>query len=239
VTENAKNAESTEKVEEKESQKDSEKNSETIEEISDEISDELSEMKKDTKKKKAFLRVLRRRESAKKRRKIRWSDVAVVFGLLLLIGAGVVANISYNKTHYTMEFYQINSRKLSHSIRIIFMSDIHLREYGKDNQELIEDITDLAPDLILLGGDIVIDSEPNYDNMVALCHKLVEIAPTYGVLGNHVAALNQNFAVLNAKNFTGLIFIFSCNNLYKVIFSNFMHSLHLPTVLLEPEKRSS
>ena len=44
---------------------------------------------------------------------------------------------------------------------------------------------------------------------------------------------------VDAKNFTGLIFIFSCNNLYKVIFSNFMHSLHLPTVLLEPEKRSS
>ena len=42
------------------------------------------------------------------------------------------------------------------------------------------------------------------------------------MLCNHVAALNQNFTVLNAKNFTGLIFIFSCNNLYKVIFSNFM-----------------
>lgn len=158
---------------------------ETVKEVSEEISDELEEIQQDVKKKKAFLRLLRRRESAKKKKKFRWSDLGVVFGLIVLIGVGVLANISYNKTHYTLEFYQVSSRKLSHSIRIIFLTDIHLREYGEDNQELIKDITELAPDLILLGGDLVIDGESDYDNMIALCHNLVEIAPTYGVLGNH------------------------------------------------------
>ncbi|WP_432628076.1 metallophosphoesterase [Brotaphodocola sp.] len=192
------------------SEKAPEKDPETIEKISDEISDELTEMRQDAKKKKAFLRLLRRRESAKKKRKIRWSDIAVVFGVILLIGAGVATNIIYNKTHYTMEFYQVNSRKLSHSIRIIFMSDIHLREYGEDNQELIQDITELAPDLIILGGDLVIDDVAGYDNMVALCQKLVEIAPTYGVLGNHEDVkiyIQKDKDLLNRFESTGMRFL--------------------------------
>ncbi len=207
--------ENTEKIEtaqdtEKGTQKEFTKTPETIDEISDEISEEIVELKQDTKKKKAFLRLLRRREFAKKKRKIRWSDVAVVLALLLFIGAGVAANISYNRTHYTMEFYQINSRKLSHGIRIIFISDIHLREYGEDNQDLVQDITELAPDLILLGGDIVIDSESNYDNMVALCHKLVEIAPTYGVLGNHEDVkiyIQKDKDLINRFENTGMRFL--------------------------------
>ena len=62
----------------------------------------------------------------------------------------------------------------------------HLREYGQDNCELVQDIHSLAPDLILLGGDLVTYGEgSNYDNMLSLCSQLNEIAPVCGVLGNH------------------------------------------------------
>ena len=44
----------------------------------------------------------------------------------------------------------------------------------------------LAPDLILLGGDLVTYGEgTNYDNMLSLCSQLSQIAPVCGVLGNH------------------------------------------------------
>ena len=94
--------------------------------------------------------------------------------------------MEYNRTHYTAEFYQVNSRKLTHSIRIIFLTDVHLREYGADNCDLVEDIRCLNPDLILLGGDLVTyEAGSNYDNMLSLCRQLSDIAPTCGVLGNH------------------------------------------------------
>ena len=110
--------------------------------------------------------------------------------LLLLVVFAVCAgtlfsNIDYNRTHYTAEFYQIISRKLTHRIRFVFLSDVHLREYGEDNADLVADIRNLAPDLILLGGDLVIYGVSGYDNMLSLCRQLSEIAPVCGVLGNH------------------------------------------------------
>lgn len=105
--------------------------------------------------------------------------------LILLVAGGLAKNIYDNRTNYTAEFYQVSSRKLTHSIRVVFLTDVHLREYGMDNGDLVEDIENLSPDLILLGGDLVTDTVDAYDNMISLCSQLTEIAPVCGVLGNH------------------------------------------------------
>lgn len=110
----------------------------------------------------------------------------IFIALLALMGGVLWQNICYNRTHYTAEFYQIHSRKLTQSCRVVFLTDVHLREYGQDNCELVQDIRSLAPDLILLGGDLVTYGESsNYDNMLSLCRQLCDIAPVCGVLGNH------------------------------------------------------
>ena len=110
----------------------------------------------------------------------------VFLALLAAVGGALLANIQYNRTHYTVEFYQVHSRKLTQSIRIVFLTDVHLHEYGEDNCELVQDIQNLKPDLILLGGDLVTYGEgSSYDNMLSLCSQLKEIAPVCGVLGNH------------------------------------------------------
>ena len=110
----------------------------------------------------------------------------VLVALLALLGGALWQNICYNRTHYTAEFYQIHSRKLTQSCRVVFLTDLHLREYGADNCELVQDFRSLAPDLILLGGDFVTYGEgTDYDNMLSLFRQLSEIAPVCGVLGNH------------------------------------------------------
>ena len=91
----------------------------------------------------------------------------VLVALLALLGGALWQNICYNRTHYTAEFYQIHSRKLTQSCRVVFLTDLHLREYGADNCELVQDVRSLAPDLILLGGDFVTYGEgTDYDNMI-------------------------------------------------------------------------
>lgn len=120
----------------------------------------------------------------------RWKRLlltATVLAILIATMARLLwENIRYNRTHYTAEFYQIHSRKLTRSFRIVFLTDVHLREYGADNCNLVQDIRNLKPDLILLGGDMATyDVGPSYDNMLSLCSQLAGIAPVCGVLGNH------------------------------------------------------
>ena len=125
------------------------------------------------------------KKAGKSRLKKRMKFLAKFLFLILLLAGGLAKNIYDNRTNYTAEFYQVSSRKLTHSIRVVFLTDVHLREYGMDNGDLVEDIENLSPDLILLGGDLVNDTVDSYDNMISLCSQLTEIAPVCGVLGNH------------------------------------------------------
>ena len=88
-------------------------------------------------------------------------------------------------SHFKISFYQEVSRKVSDNIRVAVISDIHNREYGESNEVLISDLRDLKPDLILFPGDMVIREEEDYKSMLNLVSASTEIAPCYGVLGNH------------------------------------------------------
>lgn len=112
-------------------------------------------------------------------------NIAVSLLLIIVLSALLAINIGYNITHYTTEFYKISSNKISEKIRIVFLTDLHQREYGDGNSELLRDIKNLAPDLILIGGDMVTESNDEYSHIITLYSNLSRIAPTYGVWGNH------------------------------------------------------
>lgn len=105
--------------------------------------------------------------------------------LMIISGAAVFLYAQYTKTHYKISYYQEISGKVSGNIRIAVISDIHNREYGKNNETLISDLRALKPDLILFPGDMVIRDADNYQPMLDLVSALTGIAPCYGVLGNH------------------------------------------------------
>jgi len=66
---------------------------------------------------------------------------------------------------------------------IVFIADPHLRESNiNQTREIIRQINDLHPSLVLIGGDFVYDDEDN----LSLQDVWSEIdAPVYAVLGNH------------------------------------------------------
>ena len=111
--------------------------------------------------------------------------LAVLLILTLILGTAIYFYGRYTKTHYIINFYQETSKKVSSNIRIAVISDIHNREYGENNEVLISDLRALKPDLVLFLGDMVTRDEDDYQPMLNLVSALSEIAPCYGVLGNH------------------------------------------------------
>lgn len=133
----------------------------------------------------------------------RKTDILISVIIVLALFVWLCSNIIYNRTNYEVEFYQVSSSKLSAGIRMIFLSDLHLREYGKNNEQLISEIENLDPDIIVLGGDMVNCKKDNYDNMVSFSEKIAAIAPVYAVLGNH-----EDVKIFMGKD-TGLVKRFS------------------------------
>ena len=91
--------------------------------------------------------------------------------------------------------YRICSQKLNGSKRekkIIFLSDLHNRMYGEENERLLESIRNQHPDLILIGGDMLVRKDGNsYDKTVHFLAKLPGICPVYCANGNHEQKLKE------------------------------------------------
>lgn len=84
-------------------------------------------------------------------------------------------------------YYPIISTKIPscfHGFRITQLSDLHLKQFGKNNIKLVEKIKRTHPHCIVITGDMV-DKKRKTDAALQLLEKLVEKYPVYYSLGNH------------------------------------------------------
>ena len=109
--------------------------------------------------------------------------------------AAVVIEI-YREIHcFRMTRYSLNLKKLRHlekEIRIIFLSDLHNKVYGQDNDVLLRAICRGAPDMILIGGDMLVGKagiarQPAYE----FVRQLPEICPVFYANGNHEQRMKE------------------------------------------------
>jgi predicted MPP superfamily phosphohydrolase len=76
--------------------------------------------------------------------------------------------------------------------RIAHISDLHNKEFGKDQMSLIKILEKAAPNLIVITGDIVDSKKTNIDVALEFVKGATRIAPVYYVTGNHELWLSQN-----------------------------------------------
>lgn len=73
-------------------------------------------------------------------------------------------------------------------LRIVQVSDLHSRSFGKDNERLLEAIADARPDLIVLTGDLIDRTTADPATALDFSQRAAEIAPVFSVTGNHEGA---------------------------------------------------
>lgn len=97
-----------------------------------------------------------------------------------VVGCNAVSNSSFETT-----FYEMETEKNISGLRIVVLSDLHNREYGKDNKKLVERVANLHPDIIAIVGDMINHYDPDHSVALKLVKNLSEIAPVYYSAGNH------------------------------------------------------
>lgn len=114
----------------------------------------------------------------------RWKRIVIV---LLLLLALAVAEGLWSNYALCVTRYEIRSEKVVGSLRIVWLSDLHGREFGEENARLLEKLREASPDLIALGGDIF-NEDAKEAELAATCgliRRAAEIAPVYYCIGNH------------------------------------------------------
>lgn len=127
-----------------------------------------------------------------------------------VLAAAVVGLAAGLDSRLTVPHYRIESEKLSGSVRVALITDLHCCDYGPAQRDLLDAVAAEAPDLVLLGGDIV-DDDPSLpvENAYTVVRALAEQYPTYYVTGNHefwsgrVEKIRENMADCGAVVLAG------------------------------------
>lgn len=112
-----------------------------------------------------------------------------LFGLCcgLLLVLVIVCNVGVSDSKLIAKEYKIKRDTIS-SIRIVHLTDLHSDEHGQNNANLISLVKAQSPDLIVMTGDMVSDTDDNADVVLNLIKELKDIAPIYYSYGNHEKA---------------------------------------------------
>lgn len=104
--------------------------------------------------------------------------------LFLLVSLTAIVLYHGLKNELETVVYEIHSDELSQQVTIVLVTDLHSCDYGQGQVRLIEAIDLVAPDLIVLGGDIVDDVLPR-DHAISFFEAVAYKYPCYYVSGNH------------------------------------------------------
>lgn len=115
----------------------------------------------------------------------------ILLALMICGIVGVVAISAFYSSRFTCVTYQFDNKKNSkenaqEKVKIIFITDLHSKQYGKNNEKLVQAVRKQKPDMILIGGDMFVkDEHPDMHVALAFVKEMVKIAPVYYANGNH------------------------------------------------------
>lgn len=111
-----------------------------------------------------------------------WTKKKILFvciaAVLILLAAAAL------DSRLMVQHYTIAAEEITAPVRLVLVTDLHSCRYGENMQELIREVEEAAPDLVLLGGDIFDDQAPPQNTEVFL-QSIAARFPCYYVAGNH------------------------------------------------------
>jgi len=98
--------------------------------------------------------------------------------------------------HLVITRYSLGSKKLPKAFdgcKIAFLSDLHNNEFGEKNKKLKEAMLRENPDMVLIGGDMLIGQEnASYEVALELILWIQDHFPMVYAMGNHEYRLKEN-----------------------------------------------
>lgn len=112
--------------------------------------------------------------------------------LISLILFGIFAYWQNNDITVSEHEYQSSKvPKAFDGFKIVHLSDYHNKYCGDSQKNILNIVSELEPDIIVITGDIIDQNFKGYENSAQLVKGAVEIAPVYYVTGNHEASSDE------------------------------------------------
>ena len=118
----------------------------------------------------------------------------IILSIMALLAAIVVSWGMIENKSPVVTRYNVQSDRLPKEFsgyKIAQVSDLHNATVGKENVKVLELLKSVAPDIIVLTGDLIDSRKTKIDVAINFAKKANEIAPCYYVSGNHESRLDD------------------------------------------------
>ena len=116
-----------------------------------------------------------------------WERVLMyLFILFIVLFIAMLWLMLYDTTRFTVQKLTLRDSRIRKSCRAVVLSDLHNKQYGKNNELLLAKIRECEPDFILIAGDMI-TAKPgkSFEKTLEFLKKLSEICPICYGNGNH------------------------------------------------------
>lgn len=110
----------------------------------------------------------------------------ILFGATVILG-GVIF-YKYETDSLEITKYEIENEKIPKefdNFKIVQISDLHNKSFGKYNKRLLETIDSQNPDIVVITGDLVEGDNKDFDVALNLIDELLKKYKVYHIIGNH------------------------------------------------------
>lgn len=117
---------------------------------------------------------------------------AIIIVILILVLLSVY--IYKESNGFRIVKYNIKSEKISNTVKIVFISDLHNKQYGFHNNQVLCEIDKIRPDFICLGGDMItscLEKWTDFSDTLDFVRALAEKYVVYYGMGNHEERLRR------------------------------------------------
>ena len=84
----------------------------------------------------------------------------IIFLAVILVAALFFTVVMIIDNHrFVVRRYTVRSGAIRSSMKIVFIADLHEKDYGDGNEELAREIAAQEPDMILVGGDLIVSGK--------------------------------------------------------------------------------
>ena len=132
--------------------------------------------------------------------------VTVLFAVLILVEAAVLG-VWWSNNSIRTDTFAFAAPGLPGSFdgfRVVQLSDLHGKQFGVGNADLVAAVEAQSPDAVFLTGDLV-DAHSSVEDAVPLIEGLVALAPVYYVTGNHEWGSGQAREAVQTRRELGVV----------------------------------
>jgi predicted MPP superfamily phosphohydrolase len=111
-----------------------------------------------------------------------------IFLLILVIFIFLIFIYYFSNEYITVKKVTLNFRSLPdffNGYKILQISDLHSKMFGKGQKKIIDIISSNNPDIIVITGDVIDSRNYRENEALELVRSSVSLAPVYFVAGNH------------------------------------------------------